>query len=111
MGALVLGGNFQDILPQYPPGRILIDEAMALLPRLVARAVCFCAAIGSLFITRRIWRILAEKMAPAPAGVEFCAAALALLLFGRWFVRDLDECGLHLVAVLSVDDSVVALLR
>ena len=96
---------------QYPPGRILIDEAMAMLPRLVARAICFSAAIGSLFVTRRIWRDLAEGMRPASPGVEFCASALAFVLLAPWVVRDFDECGLQILLLFFLSMAAWSLYR
>jgi|ERR1700688_3729410 len=88
---------FNSIAFWYPPGRLLIDEALSLLPRLAARSIIYCAAIGSLFIIRRIWRELAEKLEPASPGIEFASAALAFFLFANWVVRDFDECGLQIL--------------
>ena len=91
---------FRSLVFHYPPGRLLIDEAVSLLPRLVARAIFFGAAIGALFIIRKIWRELAEKVKPASPAVEFAAAALTFLLFANWIVRDFDECGLQILLLL-----------
>jgi glycosyl transferase family 87 len=102
---------FRSLIFHYPPGRMLIDEAVALLPRLAARAIFFCAAIGSLFITQRIWRELAQKVTPASSGVEFAAAALAFLLFANWVVRDFDECGLQILLLLFLSMAVWSLFR
>jgi hypothetical protein len=88
---------FRSLIFYYPPGRMLIDEALVLLPRLVARAIFFCAAIGALLITQKIWRELAQKVKPASHEIDFAAAALAFLLFAPWVVRDFDECGLQIL--------------
>ena len=95
----------------YPPGRLLIDEALSLLPRLVARAIFFGAAIGALFIIRKIWRELAEKMTPASPAIEFAAAALAFLLLANWIVRDFDECGLQIILLLFLSLAARSLYR
>ena len=102
---------FRALIFHYPPGRILIDEALSLLPRLLARAIFFCAAIGALFIIRKIWRELAGKMKPASPGVEFAAAALAFLLFANWIVRDFDECGLQILLLLFLSMAAWSLYR
>jgi len=102
---------FHSLLFHYPPGRILIDEALSLLPRLVARAMFFCAAIGSLFITCRIWRALAQRVRPATPGVEFAAAALAFLLLANWIVRDFDECGLQILLLFFLSMAAWSLYR
>lgn len=117
-GLLALKGTFyadpeafRSLSFQYPPGRILIDEALALLPRLAARAIFFCAAIGTLFITRRIWRELAEQVKPASPAVEFAAASLAFLLFANWIVRDFDECGLQILLLFFLSMAAWSLYR
>jgi hypothetical protein len=63
----------------------------------LARAIFFCAAIGALLITQKIWRELAQKVKPASHEIDFAAAALAFLLFAPWVVRDFDECGLQIL--------------
>src|ERR1043165_3374092 len=60
-GRLALAGALETVLFQYPPRRILFDEALAGLPRLVARALSFGCALGSLALTYRVWRDLAAK--------------------------------------------------
>lgn len=95
----------------YPPGRLLIDEALSLLPRLVARAIFFGAAVGALFIIRKIWRELAGKMTPASPAIEFAAAALAFLLLANWIVRDFDECGLQILLLLFLSLAAWSLYR
>ncbi len=99
------------LLFQYPPGRILIDEGLSLLPRLLARAVFFIAAIGSLFFTFNIWRELAQKMKPAIASVEYAAAGLAFLLLANWTIRDFDECGLQILLLFFLSMAARALYR
>ena len=96
---------------QYPPGRILFDEALAMLPRLFARALVFSLAIGSLFVTRRIWRALAAQVKPAPATVEFAASAGAFVLLATWVVRDFDECGLQILLLFMLSMGAWALYR
>ena len=96
-GRLALEGAWDAVPFQYPPGRILFNEALAVLPRLVARALGFGCAIGSLVLTYRIWRDLAAKMTPPAPGVDLAAAALAFALLAPWVVRDFDECGLQIL--------------
>jgi Glycosyltransferase family 87 len=104
-------GPFLSLLFHYPPGRILLDEGFALLPRLVARTICFCAAIGSLFITRAIWQRLAQDVKPASPGVDFAAAALAFLLFANWVVRDFDDCGLQILLLFFLSMTAWSVFR
>ena len=102
---------FRSLIFHYPPGRMLIDEALVLLPRLVARAIFFCAAIGALLITQKIWRELAQKVKPASPEIEFAAAALAFLLFAPWVVRDFDECGLQILLLFFLSMAARSLFR
>jgi Glycosyltransferase family 87 len=95
----------------YPPGRFLINEGFALLPRLVARTVCFGAAIGSLFITRAIWQRLAQEVKPASPGIDLAAATLAFLLFANWVVRDFDDCGLQTLLLLFLSMTAWSVFR
>src|SRR5580700_2145883 len=104
-------GPFLNLLFHYPPGRILLNEGFALLPRLVARAICFCAAIGSLFITRAVWQRLAQDVKPASPGVDFAAAALAFLLFANWVVRDFDDCGLQILLLFFLSMTAWSVFR
>ena len=99
------------MLLQYPPGRLLIDEGLALLPRLLARALVFAAAIGSLFVTWRVWRDLADAMRPAPPGIDLGAAGLAFLLLAPWVVRDFDECGLQILLLFFLTMAARAVWR
>lgn len=95
---------FDSLLFQYPPGRLIFDEALAMLPRLWARAITLFAAIVSLFVIRAIWRELAARVSPATPSVEFASSSLALVLLAPWVLRDFDECGLQilLLAFLSM---------
>jgi Glycosyltransferase family 87 len=95
----------------YPTGRLLFDEFLSVLPHIFARALVFIAAIGSLFVTRDIWRAFAAKIKPAPPAVDFCASAGALILFARWVVRDLDDCGLQVLLLLVLSMGAWALYR
>jgi hypothetical protein len=99
------------ILFQYPPGRILLDEFLATLPRLSARAMVFSLALGSLFVTRRIWRTLAAQVKPADQAVELAASAGAFILLAPWVVRDLDECGLQILLLFMLSMAAWALFR
>jgi hypothetical protein len=81
----------------YPPGRVLIDSALTLLPYRLARALVFFCAVGALLETARIWRRLADAMQPVSYQMHFAAAVFALLLLGQWAVRDLDDCGLQIL--------------
>ena len=94
--------DWQSVFFQYPPGRILFDELLSLLPHFFARGLVFSAAIGSLFVTRSIWRALAAHVKPAPPTVEFSASACAFILFAPWVARDFDECGLHILLLFML---------
>jgi hypothetical protein len=79
----------------YSPGRVLIDSALALLPRYLARAIVFACAVGAMLIMFRIWQVLADATVRAPPKIHFAAATLAFLMLAPWLVRDLDDCGLQ----------------
>jgi hypothetical protein len=81
----------------YPPGRVVIDAALALLPYRLARAIVFFCAVGALLLTSRVWRRLADAMHPTSYDVHFAAAFFAFALLGQWVVRDLDDCGLQIL--------------
>ncbi len=95
----------------YPPGRVLIDSALAMLPNTLARALVFACAAGAMLIMFRVWRILASAVARAPPGIDFAAATLAFLLLAPWVVRDLDDCGLQLLLLLFLTMAGHALSR
>ena len=110
-GRMALDGALLSEPAHYPPGRFLIDEGLALLPRLVARTISFVAALASLFVTWGIWRRLAEAVKPAPAGIDFAAAALAFILLAPWVVRDFDECGLQVLLLFVLSMAAWSLYR
>lgn len=97
MGTPYVQANGSLVGTHYPPGRVLIDTALALLPYRLARAVVFFCAIGGLLMTSRIWRRLADAMYPVSYDVHFAAAFFAFVLLGQWVVRDLDDCGLQIL--------------
>jgi len=118
MGSRALRGTFygdndawQALFLQYPPGRILFDEFLSILPYYFVRALVFSAAIDSLFATRPIWRALAMDVKPAPSGVEFAASSCAFVLFAVWVVHDLDECGLQLLLLFMLSMAAWTLYR
>jgi alpha-1,2-mannosyltransferase len=102
---------WQSAFFQYPPGRILFDEFLAVLPHSLARALIFILAVGSLFITRRIWWALAAQVKPAQATIDFAASAGALVLLATWVVRDLDECGLQILLLFMLSMCAWSLYR
>jgi hypothetical protein len=81
----------------YPPGRVFIDAALASLPYRLARAVVYFCAIGSLLLTSRYWRRMADAMVPASYNIHFAASFFAFLLLGQWVVRDFDDCGMQIL--------------
>jgi hypothetical protein len=95
----------------YPPGRVLIDSALAMLPNTLARALVFACAVGVMLIMFRVWRILAGAVVLAPPEIDFAAATLAFVLLAPWVVRDLDDCGLQLLLLLFLTMAGHALWR
>jgi hypothetical protein len=95
----------------YPPGRVLIDSALAMLPNILARALVFACAVGAMLIMFRVWRILANAVVRAPPEIDFAAATLAFMLLAPWVVRDLDDCGLQLLLLLFLTMAGYALWR
>ena len=82
--------------PWYSLGRVTLDAALSLLPRLAGRTLCYGLAVAALSACFRIWYRMVQEQAPAPASTAWAAGVVTLLATFTVWQRDLDDCGLHL---------------
>ncbi len=99
---MILDGK--SVFSNYPVGRLMINTALALFPYRVARGVCWAASIIALLFSLKLWHQMAQNRRAVSNSVAFAAGALTIGIGVRWVVRDLDDCGLHilLLCVLTI---------
>ncbi len=99
----------------YPPGRALMNAALALAPYRLTRAIVYCLALAGLLACYRIWSGLAARTnqpgAQATGATTRAAAMLAVILLLPYVIRDLDECGLQLILLFLLTMAAWALSR
>ena len=81
----------------YPLGRVWFDAGFASVEYYTGRAFCYVAALAGLGLSLVMWRRLSGAAAPLPEGKAAAAAWWTVLVLAAFLVRDLDECGLHLL--------------
>ncbi len=83
----------------YPPFWAMAHAPAAFLPLAVAKALLFPLGVGALFLLLRLLRELAGPVFTLERSRAFWVAALALVLAGRYVIRDLAELGVNTLLV------------
>ncbi len=92
---MMLDGN--PTYSNYPVGRIMFNSTLALFPYRVARAVSWTIGILALLFSLKLWHRIAQRRRAVSRSVAFAAGALSLGILSRWVIRDLDDCGTHII--------------
>jgi alpha-1,2-mannosyltransferase len=83
----------------YPPFWAMAHAPVALLPLWMAKALLFPVGLGALLLLLRILRLLATPVFQLEQQRAFWAATIALVLAGRYVIRDLAELGVNTALV------------
>lgn len=79
----------------YPPFWAMAHAPIALLPLPIAKALLFPLGVATVFFLLRLLRVMAESAGLLARPQAFWAATLALVLAGRFVIRDLAELGVN----------------
>ncbi len=83
----------------YPPFWAMAHAPAALLPLPVAKALLFLVGVAALLLLLRLLRSLAGHAFDLDRTRSFWVAALALVLAGRYVIRDMAELGVNTLLV------------
>lgn len=109
--SFLAGGELDAVGRWYPLSRWMANAIPAALPYRVGRAMVYLTSVAALVGIVVLWDRLARRWLPGPRAIRLPAALCTVLVLHRFVLRDLDDCGIHLLLVFLLSLAIYGVVR